>query len=364
MRPRIGITGHAAADYGFPHAKLRRSGSTLEIVLPSVTLRATLQGEFEGGKATAIMPDDLWGHAADIRYGGGGVQSVCAAKLVAPEIPMLYLDSCAPTGLLQRQLGYPGLQVKFLGVRDVPRNAILGDGRQRLILKSPLDGGGRFETEERDKLAWLTQATSVLANSLKDEPVMKHLVEAAKDNTIRLEVVVTKSLDAEFAHEIVLPAAQVVFASADEIGFLVGRTVTCDPSEAIEALAWLRWHAPKATLFLTLGPEGVLVAGPGLDKPQHIRLAEGPWHEVQVHVSQDSTKLCGAGDAFAAGVTVYLQTGKSLLAGGPPWYAPEVNAALAGCALAVRWIGWEPQLHQGDFVIGGLCWPTRVAAAA
>jgi len=179
-------------------------------------------------------------------------------------------------------------------------------------------------------------------------------------------VVVTKSLSAEFTLKVVLPAAHVVFASADEIGFLPRWGRGSEPSDPLDALAWLRRHAARATLYLTLGAEGVLVASPVLDDALHVRLVRGPWEQIQEHVRQDSTKLCGAGDAFAAGVTVYLQTGKSLLAGGPPSHAPEVNAALAGCALAVRWIGWEPRLSQGDFWIRSVPWPTaiRMAAAA
>ena len=364
MKPRIAITGHAAGDYGYPHAHFRHFDQTVEIILPSVTFRVSLLDKFQGGKAPAIIPDELWRHAADLRYGGGGVQSACAAKLAAPDVGMRYLEACRPTELLQRQLSYPGLDVEFLNLRVVPRNAILGGGSDRIILKSRLEGAPPFGPEELRKLDWLTEAPCVLANSVKDDPVIGHLAQAAEANRIRLHVVVTKSLETDFARKAVLGAAHMIFASADEIGFLVGRKVTCDPAEALEALDWLRRHAAQATLYLTLGREGVLVAGPGLDSPRHVRLAQRPWEQVQERVGRDSTKLCGAGDAFAAGVTVHQQTGKSLLAGAPPSYAPELNAALAGCALAVRWIGWEPPLSESDFIIKKLSWPTRAAAAA
>ncbi len=57
--------------------------------------------------------------------------------------------------------------------------------------------------------------------------------------------------------------------------------------------------------------------------------------------------LCGAGDAFAAGVAMYRATGRSLL---PGLAAPSAEgAAVAGCALAIRWLDRVAPLTRSDF---------------
>jgi len=102
------------------------------------------------------------------------------------------------------------------------------------------------------------------------------------------------------------------------------------------------------------------VAEPALDSVCHVRLEPGPWAGVQRLVAEDSSRLCGAGDAFAGGTAVYLEYLKTLAAGIDGHYPPVVNAAIAGCAAAVRWIGFERSLRAGDFAVSAL--PLAVAA--
>jgi sugar/nucleoside kinase (ribokinase family) len=177
---------------------------------------------------------------------------------------------------------------------------------------------------------------------------MEYLVAAAADRAIRLYAVLTTSLPADFVADRVLPATHSIFASWDEASWITGLESEQSIECALAHLNWLRETAPQATIFLTMGEEGVLVAGSSSSLIHHVRL-DRHWADVQQLVSQDATRLCGAGDCFAAGASVYLETGATRLAGIASVPSDAVGAALAGCAAAVRWLGSVLGLTARDF---------------
>jgi hypothetical protein len=70
--------------------------------------------------------------------------------------------------------------------------------------------------------------------------------------------------------------------------------------------------------------------------------------------------LCGAGDAFAAGVLMRRALGLSLVRHSAGRLPSHLAAALAGCATALRKIGFRRGLAPEDFAIRLL---ERAAAA-
>jgi len=120
--------------------------------------------------------------------------------------------------------------------------------------------------------------------------------------------------------------------------------------------------APRAEVHVTMGKHGVLSAAAAAAEFVHVELdsrAEVAI-EAQEIASERPARLCGAGDAFAAGVLVRRAFGGSLLSCPGAAFRSHIDDALAGCASALRWIGVCSCLTAGAFVVR----PLSEAAAA
>jgi sugar/nucleoside kinase (ribokinase family) len=350
--PRIAVVGESALDCMFPHAHLTYEGRVAQVILPSRVFQIMAETKIEPGlKSHGMIPDSLWDWAADFRYGGGYVNSSIAIKLIAPEVAMRCVDECRVDARLRRSLGYPGLDLRGLSLQDIPRNAVFRDGHNRTIFKSKVSSCAAVAEQQRETLLWSCECPCVLGNSIKRPSVMEFLAREAKAGRNRLSIVLTGALPFEFVQNTALPAASVLFASLDEIGDITGWDVEQTIESAFETALRLQRVAPAAIIYLTLGKEGVVVTGPDLESPYCVRLALDPWAEVQRIVAENPARLCGAGDAFAGGVTVYLECLATLAAGLDGHYPPAVNAAISGCAASVRWIGLERVVGAVDFQV-------------
>jgi sugar/nucleoside kinase (ribokinase family) len=350
--PQIAVVGESALDYLFPHANLTYKGRVAEVGLPSRAFRIVAETNIEPGlKIPATIPDSLWVHAADSRPGGGYVNSSIAIKLIAPEMTLRCVDGCRVDASLYRSLGYAGLDLRGLDLHDMPRNAVFQDGDDRTIFKPQASSIGVLSEQQCETLRWSCACPCVLGNSIKHPTVIEFLARQANLRGSRLSIVLTKALPFDFMENTVLPTAGVLFASLDEIRDITGWRVEQTVESAFEIAFRLQRVAPIAVIYMTLGKDGVVVTAPDLESPCCVRLASGPWAEVQRLVAQDPARLCGAGDAFAGGATVYLECSSTLTRGLDGRYEPAVNAAIAGCAASVRWIGLERSLGTTDFQV-------------
>lgn len=312
-------------------------------------------------KPYASIPEELWRLAADVKAGGGGPNSVRAAALMDFR-RILYLESCSEEELLTRSLSYPHVKVRYLALRRAPRNIILDAVLERLICRSLLGPAGPFGRREADLLNRCLQSRCTLANSIKDMEIAQRVAAAARSGSTELVWVLTSAFQPDFHQRVMMPVATILIVSADEVACCVGGGVPMTVSGALEAIDAMRNFAPHAIILVTLGGEGVVASAPYCGA-LHIRLSRSStaWVGTERLVAADPACLTGAGDAFAAGAAYYRAFGRSLL----PWLgAPSAEGtALAGCALAVRWIGRIGPLNRSDFDLRVVAAPQyRVAA--
>lgn len=333
----------------FPHASVSLEDSTVKIDFRDCAfLLKTTDTPHAGGKVTCYeIPEALWRQAADVRAGGGAVNSAIALALIASGVRARILDAACADRIIARRLAYPGMETRFLGCRAVARNAVLGDRCDQLVVRSPIERVSALSVEQLKELAWLMECPCVLANSVKDVSIMERLVRVTARGP-RLYAVLTGSLPADFVVQRVLPCAHAIFAGWDEVGHVTRLDAAQNMDAALAHIEWLALRAPQAMIFLTMGKEGALVVGPGCPIVHHVRL-DGPSPGVQSLIRRDPTRVCGAGDAFAAGAFVALETRVPLVSGGDGVASPVIRAGLAGCAAAVRWLGRVEGLRVLDF---------------
>lgn len=116
--------------------------------------------------------------------------------------------------------------------------------------------------------------------------------------------------------------------------------------------------------MVTLGSRGVSVQGPEAERAYHVCLIPTRAAQVQDLVARDPMRVCGCGDAFAAGAFACLEGAGHLLL--PAANAPRrsVLAAVAGCAAALRWLGYSPELSAVDFTVASSDASSPTAAVA
>jgi sugar/nucleoside kinase (ribokinase family) len=145
-----------------------------------------------------------------------------------------------------------------------------------------------------------------------------------------------------------------------KLQFLTGESPVTVGGAASTAMRLARM-APRAEVHVTMGKRGVMSAAAGAAELVHVELdsrAEVAI-EAQEIARERPARLCGAGDAFAAGVLVRRAFGRSLLSC-PGTFRSHIDDALAGCASALRWIGVCSCLAADAFVVR----PLSEAAAA
>jgi sugar/nucleoside kinase (ribokinase family) len=182
---------------------------------------------------------------------------------------------------------------------------------------------------------------------------MEHLARAAGKG-LRLLAMITPALPGDLNRSVVMPAADSLFIGLDEAARILGTAgFDCSVRGALAALNKIRSFALGATVYITMGRDGVMVSGPGGDVAFHVSLIPNLAEKVQETVRQDPTRVCGCGDAFLGGATAMIVTGDSLVSELDADPKP-VAAAIAGCATAVRWLGFIPHLRAADFAVEAL----------
>jgi hypothetical protein len=181
--------------------------------------------------------------------------------------------------------------------------------------------------------------------------VMNAIVSLRGQHKFQLHVVVTQSLAPDFLRAGVLSSADFIYAGGDEIGYITGENRGESRTTALESAVWLRRHAPRADVFITQGRDGVVVLPAESQVAYHVRLRPDRLREVQALVLPNPAKVCGCGDAFVAGACVEAEIGRSVMCSTPDQLLPAQRAAVSGCSLALRWLGYERPLSTRDFSI-------------
>jgi sugar/nucleoside kinase (ribokinase family) len=334
----LSVIGQSAIDYMFPHAVHSLENGCLTVSVSGLTFELALQEPVGSGKTRALIPDGLLSHAMDIRVGGGGANSAISVTRTAPKTEVRYLDSSAGGEKVRHHLSHPRLSARFLGLRETPVSVVLGKDSEKLIVRSAVEPAEALPERFNFDLAWAANGI-VLANSVKDVPIMESLIESAKAGVSELVVVLTNSLPCAFVKERVLPHCAVVIASYDEFDQISGLEIPRSIDGALIAASWVRRRNPSALVFMTMGSAGVLV----VDREgvaTHVALRRpSPWKDVQATAALRATMLAGVGDSFAGGVVNGLSHG-----------ATCVTAAISGSVVGVDWMGHGAPISVGDFV--------------
>jgi sugar/nucleoside kinase (ribokinase family) len=345
----LGCVGRAAKDFFFPHAHVGFGRCEVPIRLRSASFCARAENPvFPGRKVPAIIPPGLWSLCGDVRLGGGALNFCRTSQLVAPDVPLRYIDACAYDAGLAGELECLRTGYDFLDLRLLPPNAVFGAADDRTILKTPVQPASKLTPTQREVIAMLKACVAVVAQSIGDVPVMEAVLDICAANSLPMIAAATPSLPADFLRTRVLPAAEIIFCSSDEFSHISGFAVESTASSAIDGLRWLSERLPRAVVFLTLGGRGVLAAFRG--EALHVCLNGRRSAEVQSFVSRDPSAVSGCGDAFSAGATLDIILGRSLAfsAGSSPSLS---RAAVSGSAAALRWLGFAPRLGPGDFFV-------------
>jgi sugar/nucleoside kinase (ribokinase family) len=354
MSQTVTVTGESAVDVRFTPDQFICEGSVAEVCFPSRVFRVVADGDIKPGfKPTAVIPAEMWDYAAGLRCGGGCVNSAIAIKRAAKHARVRCLDACRVSALVREHLSNSGIEVRGLDLRETPKNAIFGNGADKSIFKprhpvpSPFEGRWEY-------LPWMCEHGSVLGNSVKDEKVLEYPAQLALSGRIRLYQVLTKALAFDFCRQVSLPVLSALFVAQDEVEAITGWVVDESMEGTVETALRFRPLAKNALIFVTRGPDGVVVSEPGPGPAFHVRLAAKVWLDVQRFVANDPAELCGAGDAFAGGACASLEGLGSVVPGLDGHFAPAVRAAVAGCASALRWVGWRRPLCARDFRVKAL----------
>ena len=348
----VGIVGGATRDSYLAQCETETDGNTVSVRCGAHSRRLKiLDGCADaGGKATlSELPAGLLAHASRTEFGGGGVNSCRAFQMVAPGYPLRYLDVSLFDPQLSAYLNNPATRVRFLGLRPIPVNAVLGDRGDKVILKSPTPPGVTCLSLERQaEITWLASAKAILANSLRDPAVIARLIYESGRRRAKVYLGVTRSLPSDSGIESI---ASVIIAGWDDFSEQIALGVRMDISGGMLAVERLRELAPTAALFVTMGREGVLLQTASDCAAVHVRLRSGVDSQVQLLVFENPSRACGCGDAFAAGLFAELETGRSYLSNVRTERPRFERAAMSGCASALRWLGYRGPLAESDFVV-------------
>lgn len=347
----IGCCGRAAIDVSFPHAEVTFHGCVAEIRFHHRVIQIHADTPLAPGcKVVAPIPPELWEEAADRRLGGGIVNFCFAHRQITRRTSLRYLDACRPGQIVGNELDLLHVASRFLGFRACPINPVFRVNGDKFVIKSEFEPAASLSDGQRSDITWLCEPRAVVLSSPADVPVVEQVAYERKLRKFSLYIVPTKAFPADITRRVILPVADVIIAAWDELDGITGLNFGGTIEGAVTDLFCVARQAPRSVIYVTLSGDGVLVWEPGASAPVHVRLRGRRAAEVRVWVASGQANVCGAGDAFSAGVVTALESGESVLSGRlPRSSARYVAAALAGCASAVRWLGFQPVLTAQDF---------------
>ncbi len=349
----LGVVGNLAKDYYLPRGHVHTKNGATVVVTEANQYEVHPRGVVIAGAKVTVdrLPSELLAGATSERLGGGGFNSLCALKLIGGQLSVRYVDACRLDDSIGQAVGGPTTEVHGLGLREIPSNAIVGDRETKIILKSPIENFfSTLGARQTHVLAKLTECEGILLNSVKDKMVVEAILKAASASGTCLHFVLTESLPLDFTRWLLERTQLSVVANWDQVAYVTGEQAEKTVSGCRKVLSWFRHNAPQCDVFLTMSSLGALVAKAGDASVWHARLRPDIGEEVS-RVAALGRRVCGCGDAFAAGVLAERQVGASLLQDDGKVYPEEVKWNLAGNAAAVRWLGYERKLSGEDFVI-------------
>jgi hypothetical protein len=354
MQRIAGVYGNSNRDEYLWTRKVTHNEGTLTIDLFDGSSQSLQVPEQPSKITLPTIPEEFRRNISKSRAGGGAVNSRIAAELVGLELgetnEVRLLDANKRDRLIESETPPPA---RYLNLRTCPRNYVLGNRDDKWIFRSPIEPMEPLGPPQFKDIGWLGEAQTILVNGPKDvEPVEAVCAERGRRG-FELIFMVTPSLSAAFLGRI-LAAADIVIGAWDELQFLTGDSPVTVDGAALTAER-LRRVAPEAELHVTMGKRGVLSMATGSIMPFHVELDDRAAVAVETReiVRRRPARLCGAGDAFAAGVMARRAFGQSLLSGSGA-FRPHVQDALAGCASALRWVGVSSGLSVGAFRLRSL----------
>ncbi len=350
MERIAGIYGNSNKDEYLRTRSVAHFGETLSITFSDGSVRSFTVPNVPSKLTLERIPKEFLRNVSASRPGGGAVNSRIAVDLISEEVGEIIearlLDANRIDGLIETHVPGP---IRYLDLRPCPANYVLGTRDDKWIFRSQIAEARSLDSRQHELIRWLLTSGTILINGAKDIEVVDYIVKSFDRRWCQLIFMLTPSLPATFLKRI-LPAATTIIAAWDELQPLIGECpVTIEGM--VFAAARLR-ELTDAELHLTMGRYGVLSAGVGSWDPIHIRLHQGSDLDIdtQALVRDYPARLCGAGDAFAAGVLASVAFGHSLLTDGNQLPA-HIQNALAGCASALRWIGVLSDFHNDYFAI-------------
>lgn len=347
IAPSVACLGRSNEDVFWTPTSMRYFHDRVELGFANTAVTIhTYRVPVPGGKCFAEIPPHPFALAAEVKGGGGLWNTARAYRLISYRVAR-YLDAVVPDKRLLREVEYLRMQARFLKLYPRPCNIVAGP--DRTIFKPVTPAPADWNAALQEAVEWAAQAQIIAANSIGDDVFMTALTDAVKGAGTKLYAMVTPALAAPAVRR-AIPACSAVFAASDEIPRIFGEEFAPTLEGAFRALAHVRALNPGATVFITLGKDGVLVGGPGA-VPVLVRLRPGLVAEVQEHIRSNPGCNCGCGDAFFAGAVAWYADRESLAVGLAGGQESGVCASISGCAAAVRWTGFQTQLGRDDFQI-------------
>ncbi len=351
MKRIVGVTGTAVTDHFFSATRVSHRNDSYWITSSADEFRVDLATPASGDrKSFARFDRGLLAHADFKRFGGGGYNSSVEMARITPEIEIRYSDSGMWNAELETDLAAHQIYYRSRALYPILDNVVTGDPqvKDKLVFKSAAPWAN--ESPFEDQFEWISEGGTVLINSDKHRAWVTRLASAAARHIVDLHVVLTPSLSGDYLIDTLIPHARVVVAGLDELGAALGVAVRNSLEGGLDALRMLAERAHSPVIHLTLGKEGALVSDPEEMAVFHVRLNSAKSQEVRAHL-RDHSGVCGCGDCYAGAATLYSVTGRSVFGDLALSKSRFVSASIAGCAAAVRRLGYNGTLCPHDFVV-------------
>jgi sugar/nucleoside kinase (ribokinase family) len=346
-----GIFGNSSSDEYVAARTVNRNAESVDITFDDGSVFIFPAKAADSKVSLKETPAIFDRNVMERRAGGGGVNSRRALARIADEIgayeEIRYLDANQRSSFVESELPSP---VRWLELRPVPRNYVFGTRTDKCIFRSPIDGTAVLGPQQLTDIDWCCEAGTVLLNGPKDKEPIEAIFDRRSRDGFEVIFVLTPSLQAGFLKRTAV-AADVLIGAWDELQFLTGPAPVSLDGAAMTA-ARLRELAPQAEIHVTMGKHGVLSMAAGSNDLVHVELdpASRVFEQVQTIVQTRPANLCGAGDAFAGGLMGLRAFDWSLLSM-KQVVDSHVRAALAGCASALRWVGFRSDLPVEAFLV-------------
>lgn len=297
-----------------------------------------------------VIRSNLW-H----RYvpGGGGFNTLRALRDIQEEgIQLAYLDVSNPTSSTMESLRK--LQVydsHHFWRREIPTNAILGYGGDRIVLRSPqMVIYSPREIDWKGAEHYIEDKDALLINSVKDPDYVELYIDIAREHGIPLFFSITTSLKWDFVRRRVLPFGTVLLNYDDlakthqlrskideqiisrglEYAAQIERSMKMDL--ALETLQGVRKLNPDKNAYATMGENGAYVSSK--EGIAHVVLREDYAWAVRDAIRKYRETTNAAGDYFFAAVAYH-----EVFSGG----MSALDIAIKASENAIRHIGyWGP----------------------